>query len=89
MQKNKWIVWPHLGIMILYLSFLCPSGIKAQNAALKRKVNSETGDALPDVTIIFNITLLPDAKTLEEIVVVGYWNTKEGYINWFRGKHLY
>jgi TonB-linked SusC/RagA family outer membrane protein len=122
-NKNKWIIWPHLGIMMLLLIFLCPSESKAQNTVLKGKVSGETGEALPGVTVLLkgtangaatdaegnyslslpagngtlvfsfigyqtkevafnnqttlNVSLQPDAKALEEVVVVGYGTQKK------------
>jgi TonB-linked SusC/RagA family outer membrane protein len=121
--KNNWVIWPCLSILILILIFFCPSDIMAQNVAVKGKVTSEAGEALPGVTVhlkgaaygagtdaegnyslslpssngtlvfsfigfqtkevainnqtTLNVTMLPDAKALEEVVVVGYGTQKK------------
>lgn len=57
-KKNKWIIWPYLGILILTLIFLNPSHLKAQNLReIKGTVlDHATRTSLPGVSVMIKGT---------------------------------
>lgn len=57
-KKNKWIIWPYLGILILTLIFLNPSQLKAQNLReIKGTVlDHATHTSLPGVSVMIKGT---------------------------------